>query len=158
MSNDHFIENFDVRGEIPQARFGNNYSGHTLTLVNKTKAVLFGGATGDTGKYSITGDTYCLDLLTKTFTKIEATGTSPTPRAAHSASVVDSLQLVIYGGATGGGSLASDDLFLLDIRNGERNGTWMIVPVVGITPGRRYGHTETINDVWTLNVERSPFA
>ena len=51
----------------------------------------------------------------------------------------------------------------------------MIVPVVGITPGRRYGHTlafskpnliifagntgsETINDVWTLNVERSPFA
>jgi len=27
--------------------------------------------------------------------------------------------MVIYGGATGGGSLASDDLYLLDLRNGE---------------------------------------
>ncbi|OMJ90431.1 hypothetical protein SteCoe_7238 [Stentor coeruleus] len=170
MSKDPIIENFEVRGEIPQARFG-----HTITLVSKTKAILFGGATGDTGKYSITGDTYSLDLLSKTFIKIEATGTSPTPRAAHASSAVDLLQLAIYGGATGGGSLASDDLFLLDIRNGERSATWMIVPVVGITPGRRYGHTlvfskpnliifagntgsETINDTWTLNVERSPFA
>ncbi|OMJ71427.1 hypothetical protein SteCoe_30361 [Stentor coeruleus] len=170
MSRDQSIETFEVRGEIPQARFG-----HTITLVSKTKAILFGGATGDTGKYSITGDTYSLDLLNKTFTRIEATGTSPTPRAAHASTAVDSLQLVIYGGATGGGSLASDDLFLLDTRNGERSATWMIVPVVGITPGRRYGHTlvfskpnliifagntgsETINDVWTLNVERSPFA
>jgi hypothetical protein len=25
----------------------------------------------------------------------------------------------VYGGATGGGSLASDDLYLLDLRNGE---------------------------------------
>lgn len=143
--------------------------------MSKTKAILFGGATGDTGKYLITGDTYSLDLLSKIFIKIEATGISPTPRAAHASSSVDSLQLVIYGGATGGGSLASDDLFLLDVRNGERAATWMIVPVVGITPGRRYGHTlvfskpnliifagntgsETINDIWTLNVERSPFA
>jgi len=28
------------------------------------------------------------------------------------------MQIVIYGGATGGGSLASDDLFLLDLRKG----------------------------------------
>mmetsp|Transcript_17292 Transcript_17292/g.17238 ORF Transcript_17292/g.17238 Transcript_17292/m.17238 type:complete len:279 (-) Transcript_17292:928-1764(-) len=51
----------------------------------------------------------------------------------------------------------------------------MIVPVIGTTPGRRYGHTllfskphlllfagntgsETVNDVWCLNVERSPFS
>ncbi len=27
--------------------------------------------------------------------------------------------MVVYGGATGGGSLASDDLYLLDMRNGE---------------------------------------
>jgi protein phosphatase len=45
------------------------------------------------------------------------------------------MQMVVYGGATGGGSLASDDLFLLDMRNGEDNATWMIVPVVGSTPG-----------------------
>ncbi len=51
----------------------------------------------------------------------------------------------------------------------------MIVPVVGSTPGRRYGHTlvyskpnlvifggnngtETVNDVWALNVEKAPFS
>ena len=52
---------------------------------------------------------------------------------------------------------------------------WMIVPVVGSTPGRRYGHTiifskphllvyggntgaEPVNDVWCLSVERAPFS
>lgn len=63
------------------------------------------------------------------------------------------MQMVVYGGATGGknlylrlnifigGSLASDDLYLLDMRNGDDMAQWMIVPVVGSTPGRRYGHT-----------------
>ena len=50
--------------------------------------------------------------------------------------------MVVYGGATGGmkftlsyysigGSLASDDLYLLDLRNGDQAAQWMIVPVVG---------------------------
>jgi hypothetical protein len=51
--------------------------------------------------------------------------------------------MVIYGGATGGiiifflnltligGSLASDDLYLLDLRNGDQAAQWMIVPIVG---------------------------
>lgn len=83
--------------------------------------------------------------------------------------------MVVYAGATGGGSLASDDLYLLDMRNGEAQAQWMIVPVVGSTPGRRYGHTiifskpyllvfggntgqEPVNDVWCLSVERAPFS
>jgi len=83
--------------------------------------------------------------------------------------------MVVYGGATGGGSLASDDLYLLDMRNGEDQAQWMIVPVVGSTPGRRYGHTiifskphllvfggntgqEPVNDVWCLSVEKAPFS
>ena len=83
--------------------------------------------------------------------------------------------MVVYGGATGGGSLASDDLYLLDMRNGEEMAQWMIVPVVGSTPGRRYGHSiifskphllvyggntgqEPVNDVWCLSVERAPFS
>lgn len=74
-----------------------------------------------------------------------------------------------------GGSLASDDLYLLDMRNGEELAQWMIVPVVGSTPGRRYGHSiifskphllvfggntgaEPVNDVWCLSVERAPFS
>jgi len=83
--------------------------------------------------------------------------------------------MVVYGGATGGGSLASDDLYLLDMRNGEDQAQWMIVPVVGSTPGRRYGHSvvfskphllvfggnngqEAVSDVWCLSVEKAPFS
>jgi hypothetical protein len=42
-----------------------------------------------------------------------------------------------------GGSLASDDLYLLDLRGTEDTGIWSVVPVVGTTPGRRYGHSLT---------------
>ena len=107
-------EKVDTFGEVPLARFG-----HTITQVSKTKVILFGGATGDTGKYVITGDTYTLDLLQFKWSKLEGAGIAPSPRAAHCSSAVDSLQMVVYGGATGGGSLASDDLYLLDLRNGE---------------------------------------
>ncbi len=74
-----------------------------------------------------------------------------------------------------GGGLASDELFLFDMRKGERKAFWNVVPVVGTTPGRRYGHilsytkpclvtfggntgTEAVNDFWCLNVEKAPFA
>ena len=60
------------------------------------------------------------------------------------------------------------------MRSGEENAQWIIVPVVGTTPGRRYGHSlvfckphllvyggntgnEPVNDVWCLNVEKAPF-
>ena len=105
----------EVFGEVPLARFG-----HTITQVSKSKVILFGGATGDTGKYIITGDTYALDLIANKWTKLEGSGISPSPRAAHGSCAVDSLQMVVYGGATGGGSLASDDLYLLDLRNGDQ--------------------------------------
>ena len=153
-------EELEVFGDIPQARFG-----HTVTLVSNSKAVLFGGATGDTGKYIMTGDTYLFNILNKSWSKLTVKGVPPSPRAAHHSTNVEQMQMVVYGGATGGGSLASDDLFLLDMRNGEEEATWMIVPVVGSTPGRRYGHTivfskphllvfggntgsEPVNDVW----------
>ncbi len=54
------VEGLEVNGEIPQARFG-----HTITIVSKAKVVLFGGATGDTGKYSMTGETFMYNILNK---------------------------------------------------------------------------------------------
>lgn len=66
-------------------------------------------------------------------------------------------------------------MYLLDLRSGDKGAQWMIVPVVGNTPGRRYGHTitfskpyllvyggntgtEPVNDVWCLNVDKAPFS
>lgn len=69
----------EVFGEVPLARFGHTITqGNTdslfdLDLVSKSKVVLFGGATGDTGKYIITGDTYTLDLISFKWTKLEGT-------------------------------------------------------------------------------------
>jgi len=62
------MEILETLGSTPQSRFG-----HTMTLISETKAVLFGGATGDTGKYSITGETYSFDLVTRLWRKIEGT-------------------------------------------------------------------------------------
>jgi hypothetical protein len=59
------VEEVEVNGDIPQARFG-----HTITIVSKTKVVLFGGATGDTGKYSMTGETYMYNILNKAWQKL----------------------------------------------------------------------------------------
>ena len=42
-----------------------------LLIVSKSKVVIFGGATGDTGKYIITGDTYALDLISSKWSKLE---------------------------------------------------------------------------------------
>ena len=100
--------------KAPQARFG-----HTVTMVNKYKVVLFGGATGDTGKFSMTGETWIFNMFLKTWTELSVKGVAPSPRAAHASTNVEQMQMVVYGGATGGGSLASDDLYLLDMRNGE---------------------------------------
>lgn len=60
------VEDVEVNGEIPQARFG-----HTVTIVAKQKVVLFGGATGDTGKYSMTGETFMFNILNKQWTKLQ---------------------------------------------------------------------------------------
>ena len=61
------MEKIDALGNLPQARFG-----HTITYISKGKAILFGGATGDTGKYAITGDTFSFDLVTKIWKKVES--------------------------------------------------------------------------------------
>ena len=61
------MQKVEVFGEVPLARFGHTITQgtflHLISLVSKSKIILFGGATGDTGKYIITGDTYGLDLI-----------------------------------------------------------------------------------------------
>jgi hypothetical protein len=81
--------------------------------------------------------------------------------------------MIIFGGAVGGGGLADDNLYVFELKNDE-NPLWIPVQVVGTTPGRRYGHsmslvkpflivfggntgTEPVNDVWSLNLEKSPY-
>lgn len=94
------MEIFNASGDVPLPRFG-----HTVNLISNTKVILFGGATGDVGKYAITGDTFLLDLITRKWRKLDPVGPAPSQRAAHAAATVDNLQMVVYGGAVGGGFL-----------------------------------------------------
>jgi protein phosphatase len=66
--------------------------------------------------------------------------------------------------------MAPDELYLLDLKNGDHQAEWIHVKVKGQTPGRRYGHSlvflkpylilfggnygnEVVNDVWIFNSE-----
>ena len=91
------FEDLEVTGDVPLPRFG-----HTITVVSKHKVILFGGATGDTGKFSMTGDTYMFNVMKRCWIKLNAQGIVPSPRAAHAATAVEAMQMVVYGGATGG--------------------------------------------------------
>lgn len=65
--------------------------------------ILFGGATGDTGKYSITGDVFSCDMNLRRWKRLNPSGIGPTNRAAHcSAAIENSNKLIIFGGAVGG--------------------------------------------------------
>eukprot|EP00923_Selenidium_pygospionis_P055023 GHVN01095953.1.p1 GENE.GHVN01095953.1~~GHVN01095953.1.p1 ORF type:complete len:840 (+),score=106.76 GHVN01095953.1:827-3346(+) len=154
-------------GDGPVARFG-----HTTTFVGQGKVILFGGAIGDSGRYQITNDSYILDLAQQVKWKKLETENSPTARAAHAAAAVNLMQFCVFGGATGGGSLSSEELHLLDLRKPSL--AWLSVPVAGLTPGRRYGHSmvyhkpnlivfggndgvKCVSDVWYMDVEKPPF-
>ena len=95
----------------------------------------------------------------------------PSARAAHGSACIETNKIVIYGGATGSGGLASDDLYHLDLREGV--GIWNVINVGSKTPGKRYGHSlsyskpflivfggnvgdKTVNDCWILNIENQP--
>ena len=60
------FEQVQFSGNSPQPRFG-----HTVTTISSYKAILFGGAIGNTGKFSITGDTYLCDLRTFNWKKLD---------------------------------------------------------------------------------------
>jgi hypothetical protein len=61
------VHKVDCLGKIPSARFG-----HTMVLVSPVKAVLFGGAIGDTKNFVFSNETYILNLMTKIWLRLES--------------------------------------------------------------------------------------
>ena len=164
------MDKLTLQGDNPKPRFG-----HTISLVSRTKAILFGGAIGDATKYSITNDVYSLDLPSLSWKRLTPQGPGPSVRAAHASCSVELYQVLIFGGATGGGGLSSDELFLLDLKAGDDKALWVPVEAKGPSPGPRYGHSlvfikphivvfggnsgnESLNDVWLMNLEKSPYS
>jgi hypothetical protein len=146
--------------------------GHTVTLINKQQAILFGGARGTSGNYTICDDAYLFNINEKMWLKLNPTGTIPCARAAHASTSAENNRLVIFGGAVGGGGLATDDLHLLDLTDGEEKCKWSILNCSGTSPGKRYGHAmvyakpyiavfggnlgnKITNDIWVINIDET---
>ena len=155
----------------PGKRFG-----HTITMINQDKAILFGGAVGDQ-EYKITNDVFVFNCTNQRWLKLnpKPKEQSPSPRAAHAATSVGLNQLVVYGGAHSHGNLVDNELYLLKLNSKQVSAKWIKVPVKGIRPKSRYGHSIVFfqpyiviiggnvenqppsNEIWALNIDKPPF-
>ena len=171
MEENTYIETVTTFGNMPVAKFG-----HTATLVNKDKQIIFGGASGNVDTYSITNECFCQDIqnnpVSFTWRKLQNTGTIPCSRAAHACCKIEDNRQLLFGGATGAGGLAPDILYLMLLH--KERAIWSEVDVVGESPTKRYGHTLTftspfvvlfggntgnvnMSDSWALNIDKQPF-
>nr|AML76810.1 putative LOV domain-containing protein [Kalanchoe crenata] len=111
--------------------------GHTLTSLNGSWLVLFGGC----GKQGLLNDVFVLDLDAKQPTWREVSGGAPPlPRSWHSSCTIDGSKLIVSGGCTDAGVLLSDT-FLLDL--GKENPMWREVPT-SWSPPSRLGHSLSV--------------
>ena len=63
--------------------------------MSKSKVILFGGATGDTGKYIITGDTYALDLICNKWAKLDGKSICLISNTNQSVQITIALEVVV---------------------------------------------------------------
>ncbi|KAG6785139.1 hypothetical protein POTOM_010864 [Populus tomentosa] len=159
---------------------------HTLTAVSATKShgprlILFGGVTAIEGGASsapgirldgATNSVHSYDVLTRKWTRIQAAGEPPSPRAAHAAAAVGTM--VVFQGGIGPAGHSTDDLYVLDLTTDKFK--WHRVVVQGQGPGPRYGHVmdlvaqrylvivsgndgkRALSDAWVLDTAQKPYA
>ncbi|UPR04437.1 galactose oxidase [Chloropicon primus] len=138
------VERCDSFGDnIPSAR-----GGHASVLV-RFQVYVFGGEETNTKK--LRNDLYVYDLHSSTWTLAETKGEPPSPRSAHSMTVVDDKYIVVFGG--GSVSRCFNDLYVLDLQSME----WFQPDIVedavsGLLPEPRAGHAAAMmsNGSWVI--------
>nr|AML78056.1 putative LOV domain-containing protein [Kadsura heteroclita] len=112
--------------------------GHTLTCLNGSWLVLFGGC----GRQGLLNDVFVLDLDAQQPSWKEVPGIDPPlPRSWHSSCTVDGSKLVVSGGCTDAGVLLSDTC-LLDLT--MEKPLWREIPSSLWVPPARLGHTLSV--------------
>ncbi|XVF66269.1 hypothetical protein PTKIN_Ptkin10aG0021400 [Pterospermum kingtungense] len=114
----------EAKGEIPVAR-----SGHTVVRASFV-LILFGG---EDAKKKKLNDLYMFDLKSLTWLTLQCTGTRPSPRSNHVATLYDDKTLFIFGGASKSRTL--NDLYSLDFETM----VWSRIKIRGFHPSPRAG-------------------
>ena len=122
------------------------------------------------GLAGATSDAHSFDVRSGVWSKLDASGEGPSPRAAHSAAAVGNM--VVVQGGIGPAGLESEDLHVLDLQGTPR---WHRVVVRGPGPGQRYAHvisfvaqrflvvhggndgTKPLGDSWCLDTTNKPY-
>ncbi|GAU42716.1 hypothetical protein TSUD_382510 [Trifolium subterraneum] len=104
-------------------------NGHTIVRANST-LILFGGEDCKRRKLN---DLHMFDLKSLTWLPLHCTGTAPSPRCNHVASLYDGKILFIFGGASKSRTL--NDLYSLDFETMA----WSRIKVRGFHPSPRAG-------------------
>lgn len=104
---------------------------------------------------------------------LQDTGVIPCNRAAHATCTVEINEILMYGGALVGGTIAKEQLYNLRVEGGTA--VWNELQVTGPKPSPRYGHTltfskpfvilfggstgnETLNETWCLDIHKTQFS
>ncbi|XP_031396498.1 acyl-CoA-binding domain-containing protein 6 [Punica granatum] len=114
----------EAKGDIPVAR-----SGHSVVRAN-TVLILFGGEDAKRRKLN---DLHMFDLKSLTWLPLHCTGTGPSPRSNHVATLFDDKTLFIFGGASKSRTL--NDLYSLDFETM----IWSRIKIRGYHPSPRSG-------------------
>ncbi|XWS53656.1 hypothetical protein CRYUN_Cryun10bG0019500 [Craigia yunnanensis] len=114
----------EAKGEIPVAR-----SGHTVVRASSV-LILFGG---EDAKKKKLNDLHMFDLKSLTWLTLQCTGTRPSPRSNHVATLYDDKTLFIFGGASKSRTL--NDLYSLDFETM----IWARIKIRGFHPSPRAG-------------------
>ncbi|PWZ26512.1 putative adagio-like protein 2 [Zea mays] len=111
--------------------------GHTLSCLNGSRLVLFGGCGGQ----GLLNDVFILDLHAQHPAWREIPGLAPpVPRSWHSSCTVDGTKMVVSGGCADSGVLLSDT-YLLDVT--MENPVWREIPA-SWSPPSRLGHSLSV--------------
>ncbi|KAB2009718.1 hypothetical protein ES319_D10G187100v1 [Gossypium barbadense] len=114
----------EAKGEIPVAR-----SGHIVVRASSV-LILFGG---EDAKKKKLNDLHMFDLKSLTWLTLQCTGTRPSPRSNHIATLYDDKTLFVFGGASKSRTL--NDLYSLDFETM----VWSRIKIRGFHPSPRAG-------------------
>ncbi|KAF2555285.1 hypothetical protein F2Q68_00015951 [Brassica cretica] len=162
---------FNPQEDLPGPRCG-----HTLTAVYH-RLIVFGGVTSvpsggsDNSLQCLTNSVYCLNSLTKKWTRVYPEGEPPSPRTNHAA--VSCGDGVLIQGGIGPSGICNGDLHVLDMSSDTFKWKKVVVQE-GMAPCPRYGHVMglagktlvifggkkegnlVLADTWALNTTRHP--